>query len=319
MPGNMADNTNQSARGGLLLIAMAWFLWSFDPVFVSIIGREMPRLLLASFSALFAALALGRYVFAFPARWGRLSRREKGILLLLGVFFTGCAELCYVTAIVYLHPAVVSAILRSQVGLAVLLAVIFLRERMTRLAIVGICMIVAANVILLLLCLEKEASFTTGAAWGWVMAFLAALLWSGATVMGKRLLTVIPPQELTGVRSAMGGVSLLIVALAMEGAAPLGQLSLGDWLLLATRGVIISALTFTIYYYGLRRVKVYLASAMEPLAPIFTMITAYLALGRPVPPREALGSALLLAGTAVIVVGEIWEGRTMRKQSTGPG
>ena len=295
------------ARGrlwGMAAIFLAWVVWSFDPIIVCGVGAGVPRLALAGLGALFGGLVFAWPLAGLVRRWRELPARHRWLLVLQAVFFTAVTEACYVTALRHLNAGVVSGVLRTQVAFAVVFAVIFLGERLSLLAAAGILTIFAANAGLLAAALLAPEAGPAGesSALGWVLAFLAALMWSGGTVAGKELLKGLRPAELAGFRMSLAGVLLLAASLVVDGPGALGQLGGRQWLLLALKGVLTSGLAFLLYYSGLRRLEVYVASAFEPLAPMLTLLTAFFLLDQAPQPAELAAVAALLAGTLMVIL-----------------
>ena len=305
---------------GMGLVLGAWGLWSLDPIVTYLIGEGTPRLLLAGVSMLFGGVALGFWTWRGLRKARRLSKRDWTVLLLLGVLFTGLADLCYVGAIRWMNPGLVGAVLRSQVAFAVLLAAVLLGERMNRTALAGITLILGANGLMFIAALQKTgaADGAHGAVMGWLLAFAAALLWSCATVSSKFLLNRFRPFELSGLRMLMGGGVLFIAALAFDGTESIAALSGRQWGLLAVKGVVTSALAFSLYFVGLRRVPVYVASAMEPFAPLFTLLIAWLWLEKGLSGLQMASVAVLLCGTVCVILGNYRQARARASAVAAP-
>ncbi len=289
-------------RGGVGLVALAWALWSLDPIVVCRIGSGVPRGLLVGLTALLAGLMFAPHLVRAARRGALLARRHRLLLAAQAVLFTAVCQVCYVAALRLLHPGVVSAVLRTQMAAAVLLAVALLGERMNRWSAAGILLIALANAGLLVGALRSGAAARASTA-GWALALAAALLSSGGTVTGKALLEVFRPVELTAVRLAVAGALMTAVSLWQTGLGPMLALTPLQWGLLALKGVVTTGCAFLCYNAGLRRMPVYLASALEPFAPLFTFLAAYAFLGQTVTAGQAGNVAVLLFGGALVLVG----------------
>ncbi|MHC4915381.1 MAG: DMT family transporter [Planctomycetota bacterium] len=298
--GERAGVSREQLRGMLAILA-AWLLWSMDPVIVCGIGDKVPRLPLAGLGALFGGLVFFRPLAGLLRGWRRLPAGCRALLVVQAVCFTAVTELCYVAALRHLSAGVVGGVLRTQVAFAVLFAMIFLGERMSRLSAAGILVILAANGGLLVAVLLAPGEKSS--ALGWVLAFVASLLWSAGTVTTKRILKVLRPGEVAGFRMTAGGALLLAGSVFSDGPGALTQFDVRTWLLLLVKGVLTFGLAFAFYYYGLKRLRVYVASAFEPLAPLFTLAGAYLLLGQQPRAGEMLGVAALLVGALVVILG----------------
>ncbi len=284
---------------GIFFILSAWLIWSFDPILICLIGDAAPRSLIAALAPGTAACCLCLPLARFWRRWRILAPLDRRLVIWQGVVFTAMPDLLYVFALRFAHPGLVSAILRSQVGFAVLIAFFCLRERLSRPTLAGIGLIIAANIFLIIKSSGNASS--PGALPGCTLALLAAILWAGATVTGKRLLKVIPPAELVAIRMAIAALAMAAIFLGHGGWRAAEVITVRQWLLIAAKGGLITAPAFVLYMHGLRRVPVYLASALEPLAVLFTLVTAFFILGRGVPPSDLAGIFILLAGTLTVI------------------
>lgn len=298
---------SRSWLSGSGFIVAAWALWSLDPIVVYLIGGEVNRFLLVGLGSGSGGLALGWYVVRTLRQFPRLAFRHIALIFIQAVLFGGLASVCYAYSVRYLNPGLVSVILRTQIGFAVIWAVLFLRERMHAVTAAGILLIFLANVTMLINAvvsrpggLDQNASLI-----GWALAFGAALLWSGATVSGKELLKVISPLQLAGVRLFFAGLSMLVFFLITSGPGPMAALTGRQWALLAVQGVVTSGGGFVLYYYGLRRTNVHVASSLEPLAPFYTLLISYFWLHKTVTARDLVGILVLLSGAAVAVAGNV--------------
>ncbi len=132
-------------RRGVGIMILAWALWALDPIVVCRIGPAVPRALLAGLASLIAGLMFFPYLAVVVKRRRAVSRRHFGLLVVQAALFTALCQVCYVAALRFMNPGVVSAVLRTQMAAAVILAVCFLGERLDRRALAGIVLIGLAN------------------------------------------------------------------------------------------------------------------------------------------------------------------------------
>lgn len=292
-------------------IACAWLLWSCDPVLVRYLGEDFPRLVMLAIGSLSGGL-----VFLLPSGRALLQLRSSPKLLLLlacyVLFGTALADFCYVHAVKYLHPGLVSVVLRSQLLFAILAAWLFLGEHISRWTALGMFLVLGAYGRALFQAWTEAAgdhSFH-----GWLLAFVSALLWTFATIAGKVLLQEVKPTALAGLRLLLSGLIMLALSLRVNGWEAYRALQAAEWLLLIGKGVGISALAFGLYLYGLRTVRVAVASAWEQLAPLFTIIISALWLGEFITARQALSVAVVIFGAVLIIAARAWEEHKIQPQ-----
>ncbi len=103
-------------------------------------------------------------------------------------------------------------------------------------------------------------------------------------------------------RLTLAGALTLLYSLGTGGLTPLLSLNSSQWGWLLLKGVATTGIPFLLYNIGLQRMQVFMASAIEPFAPLFTILAAYCFLGKAVARIDALGVAVILVGSALVVL-----------------
>lgn len=283
------------------IMICAWMLWSLDPIMVRLIGDGVPRTLMAGATSLFTGLLL-----CVPARRGFLHIvKDRSLLVYFAVYvilFTTLADILYVFAVRNLNPGLVSLILRSQIVMAVLAAWVVFGERPDGLTVLGIVIVLAGYGYGAYVSMGGLSVESRNPVAGWTLSFAAAILWTGGTISGKKLLERIPSGELCGMRMMSAGLLTTCLFLC-SGSAGAGFASMGlrQWLLIAVRSAFCSALAYSLYLYGLRRTSVTAAAAIEQSAPLFTLLVSALLLGEAISGCQWLSVLVVTAGAALVV------------------
>lgn len=288
---------------GMLSMLAAWMLWAMDPIMVRLIG-EIQILPLAS-----ACMLIGGLCALGPALT-ELQRRPKIVWrtwLLFGCYCLFCtilADLCYLVAVKHIHPSLVSVTLRSQLILVIIISWYTLKERISLITTLGVAVIIAANIGNGFLQWGKIAAGGDNQAFrGWIFALIAVFLWGPSTVISKVLLRSFAPITLSGLRLTFSGLVLLVVSWLIGGNEAFSSITLRQWLIMATRGTLISAFAYTLYFYGLHRSKAQVAGSIEQLAPLFSMLYAWLILHQMVSLPEFILIMTVFAGTCLAIFG----------------
>ncbi|NLG13500.1 MAG: DMT family transporter [Lentisphaerae bacterium] len=287
---------------------LAWFVWSFDPVIISLLGSSVPSLVISSTSLTMG----GAFFLALSVRHFKKSLFTRRCIVLLVVYILFCttfAQLAYITALKFLHPALVSMVLRSQIVLATLAAWALLKEKIGPKSILGIIVVIIAYLVGALL---NQPGIEQGhdKAWlGWCLAAVAAILWTFGTIIGKTLLQTFNPNLLNGCRLLPAGLITLAAALLIEGPQAYAQLTTRHWVLLVIQGIGCTAFGFALFYYGLRAVKVAAAAAIEQFAPLFTLINAWIIQGTLPSTTEIVSLFAVLIGATIVATDNINNGR----------
>jgi O-acetylserine/cysteine efflux transporter len=267
-------------------------LWGFNFVAIRLGVDDVPPLLFVAIRFLLVAVP-AVFFFKPPAiGW-------KNIVLIGAFMSLGQFALLYVSIELGMPAGLASLLLQTQVVLTVIVAAVLLRERPTRLQLVGIAVGMLGLGIV---------AVSHGAVAPWlplVIVLLAALCWAIGNVLARRA-------------KAASGLSLVVWSALV---VPLPALALS--LLIETPPVVFEALThftpnavlstlYTVIFssfigYGIWNTLLarYPAGAVVPftlLVPVIGILSAWLLLAELPTVLELVGGAVMLAGLAIAVI-----------------
>lgn len=177
-----------------------------------------------------------------------------------------------------------------------LVAFVWLRERLSVARAVGLAVGFAGVLVLTWPKLAGAGAETS--ALGVAAGLLAALLYAVAAHDSKRTFAGVPPLAVAA--GSMLGASALLVppALFLLPAELPGPRALGAALAL---GVVCTSLAYALYFRLLEALGATRAITVTYLIPCFGLLWGYLFLAEPLTPRTLVGSAVVLAGTALVL------------------
>lgn len=249
-----------------------------------------------------AEIMLTRFLLAYCALWLlrprrlKLSRREEGIFLLLGVF--GCSLYFYTenTALTYTLASNVSIILAAAPILTAVLAHFAGEERFQRSTLFGF--LLAFTGVVLVVC---NGTFVLKLnPLGDLLALGAAGCWAVYSVLMKRSTSRYDAVLVTR-RTLFWGIVTAVPILLLERTsyptAPLAQpVVFGNFLFL---GLIGSGLCYVLWNKAFRLLGVVATNNFIYLNPFVTIVTAYFFLREPISPIALLGAVLITVGVVV--------------------
>lgn len=223
-----------------------------------------------------------------------IRRDQVTLILMLSVLFSAAIFFSW-TALKFLEPATQSFLSRIKVFLTVLMAVLFLRERLLRLEIVG-GLVAAAGIMLLKF--KAGAEVSQGA----MLMLISAVLFSTAEIMLKSRIADIPPSLFLFYRNLamipcfaaivwMRGESFVIPDIGTAGLVALTSL-LGP---IIGRGTYIAAI---------RRNSLSRTVLINQTQPLFAALAGYLILNSMPTLPEWAGGGLILIGAFIIRAGK---------------
>ena len=280
------------------MLALATALFSGVANFVNkfaIAGFSSPILFTTLKNTLVAVALLGILIaFKKMPELKRLSPKEWFLLLAIGViggalpfglFFTGLAQTSALNA-AFIH--------KSLFLWVALLALPFLKERMTREQWLGIGVIFLANCAI--------GGFS-GFAWnsGEAMILGATMLWAVENVIAKKALISISSTVVAAARMIIGSVLLLTYSLATTSLSPVTLMQGSQWGWVILTALLLSGYVLTWYAALKRAPATYVATLLVP-ATLITNILSTVFITHTFTSRDWGIAALYLAGVLLLVV-----------------
>ncbi len=195
-------------------------------------------------------------------------------------------------ALAYTSASRTALIQSAFPAIVAVMAVFWLRERVTRqrftgigLAIVGVVLIVAA---------QDDAS-ARNPLLGNALAFASVLSWGTYTILAKRISDA-DPIAVTAVISLIGTVMLVPAALIENADVALSSIPRDGWLAIVYLGGLASAASYLLYSRALRDIDASLVGAFINLSPVIGVVSGVLILGEALTTSAIVGGVMVLAG-----------------------
>jgi DME family drug/metabolite transporter len=175
-----------------------------------------------------------------------------------------------------------------------ILAVIFLKERLSKKILIPAILLLAGNLLLL-----KITSFTFTASA--LLIFIATLFWSVENVISKHVLKRIEPKVLAFGRLFFGSLFIMLYMLATGKFSLIAELSYAQlaWIIISTPLLFLYVLT---WYSGLKHVKATTATSILLLGSPITTLLSLLFLGSALTIAQAAGILLILSGIIAMII-----------------
>ncbi len=262
-------------RFSVILVATAAMLWGTDTLFrVPLLGHLASKPVVASTQLVFLETLI-LTVVVLPLLWiGReaiqtLSRRQWLAILCIGVGAQGLATVLFTLSFSYFHFIETVLLQKTQPLIAILLASIWLRERLSPQAWVWIPLaIVGAYLIVIPDPFHPEAAWADFHVQAGLLSIAAAALWGSGTVLGRYALRGISFPIMTSLRFVVGMPVLGVVLLSMGGVSALSQYRVSDAGYYLGLALIPGLLAMLLYYRGLASTPASIATLAELAFPI---------------------------------------------------
>lgn len=296
-------------RAAVLLVALAAMLWGTDTLFrVPLLEHLGPDPLLASVRIVFAEHVV-LTILVLPLLWlgrheiARLRRREWLAIAAIGVGASALATVFFTRSFGYGHFIQTLLLQKTQPLMALLLARLWLGERLPTRAYLWVPLALAGAYLLSIpdpLHPERAwADFHLAAA---AFALAASALWGAGTVLGRYALSRVSFPTLTALRFASGMPALVVVLWLVGGASGFTYVAARDLPLYIALALLPGLVGLLLYYRGLRSTPASMATLAELAFPVTgILVNLYLVTPRQtITPVEVLGIVVLWAAIAAL-------------------
>ncbi len=197
----------------------------------------------------------------------------------------------YWSGVQLMDPTLAAFLNRSEVMIAILLGIIFLRERFTRIETLGAILSVA-GIIVMRLTLRMEYST------GFWLVLLGSFFFGITEFISKIAVRHVPTLLLIYIRNGFLAIGYWVVFMASDGSFEgLARVWPGV-LLLGFLGPILSRYAYLI---ALKRLELSKVAVISQSQPVWVIVIAMTLLGQLPTLREAVGGLLLTLGTIVMI------------------
>lgn len=242
----------------------------------------------------------GLMVFVVGAWGGIMSITSKTLIfLVLSGLATGASWLCYFKALRLGDVNKVATIDKSSTVLTMILAFIFLGEKITILK--GICIILIGLGTYMMI-EKRESDEKTGKNTEWlVWAILSAVFAALTSVLGKIGISDIDSTLGTAIRTFVVLIMSWIVVCVSKSQSGIKNITLRTLVFLVLSGIA-TGLSWLCYYKALQDGQASVVVPIDKLSILVTIAFSYIVLSERLTKKSFSGLALLVCGTLLLLV-----------------
>lgn len=279
----------------ILLYSLLCFIWGSTWIGIKIGLHDAPPIWSAALRFILAVLILVIINAAarqkYPRGWRNVLRVAwPGLFTYLGSY-----------SFTYLGTAHISSALASILFAVFPFFVMFLMtfmlkaEKVTLRSTIGVVLGFAGVVLIF----AEPIDYGSDAAFGMAMILLSAFCAAMGTVSIKAFLKTEDVFPMVTLQMALGAILLTLTALLADDLSlfQVTTKSIGAMIYLAVCGSVVS---FTSYYWLLKRLPIITMSMVALITPIVSMVLGYVILGELLTKQDYAGAALVLIGVAVV-------------------
>lgn len=252
----------------------------------------------AFFRFFFAALLLVPIMLLMDKGGRRPEGKEWGLVSLLGLTGIALYNIAFFIAARDAPVAKSSLFIASNPALIMILSALFLKEALTRRNVTGLILALGGAVIIIT---EGNVNELLQAGLQPIdtVLMLAVICWALYSVLGKVALEKFSAVTSTTYAVCTGTVILFPFALLETDLAHIQQAGLLTWGSVLHMSVVVSVISFIMYYQGIKMIGAAKASIFINFMPLSAVILAVIMLDEPFTFVHAAGAVLVLTGVTV--------------------
>lgn len=279
---------------GPYLVAFAAILWAIDAPFRKYLTADLSSTTIVFMEHILIMLIVVAGFWPHLKKVVSLTTKEWWAVVFIGFGGSALATILFTQSFHYLNPSVAILLQKFQPLMAILLAAVVLREKLTKyfwlwalVAIVGAYLVSFPEVYL------GGMSFSGGGL-GIVLALLAAFFWGGSTVFGRYVLQNVSFQTMTAIRFVSAFLFLFIIELVSGKLPEVAAASFKDWLFVFVTAIVAGFVSLFIYYKGLSTTRASIATLAELAFPFAAVIVNWIFLDATLSPIQLAGGVILI-------------------------
>jgi drug/metabolite transporter (DMT)-like permease len=281
-----------------VMLALATSSWGSAFIAGNYATRDFEPITVAFLRFFFAAVIL------LPLMWTMEKNRPrphgKDWLLFAALGFTGIAlyNICFFIATKEAPIVKSSLFIASNPVLIILVSALFLKEKITGRNVIGLALALAGAAVII-----TEGNFLSLVRAGFepidLVLLTAVVCWALYSVLGKVAMQKFSPLVCTTYAVVFGTIMLMPLALMEMTWDQAANATLLTWGSILHMSIIVSVVSFILYYQGIRAIGAGKASLFINLMPVSAVILAVILLGEPLLPVHIAGALLVFAGVTL--------------------
>lgn len=297
-------------KTGVWLVVLAAVLWAVDAPFRKYLTTDLSSTTIVFMEHLLIAVLVLGLLWKYLAELKSLKLKDWLAVGFIGLGGSALATIFFTQSFHYVTPLVSILLQKLQPLIAILLAAVVLKEKLTKKFWFWAAVALFGGYLISFPDLKLTGFSLNGGTLGVVYALLAAFFWGGSTVFGRYVLNKVSFQAMTAVRFLSALVFLFLIQIYYGRLGEVANASAKDWLFVFIIAVIAGFISLFVYYKGLKDTRASIATIGEVTFVFAAVIVSWIFLDSTLDLIQLLGGGVLLyAITHLSVVNALEEPR----------
>lgn len=243
----------------------------------------------------------GAMILLFPIMWifdkhkPKITKKDWGLFAILGLTGIAIYNICFFLASVHAPVIKSSLFIATNPIVIAIFSGIFLKETITKNHIIGM-IIALSGAFIIITNGQFQAFFEVGFQQIDIVLMIAVLSWALYSVIGKIVLNKFSPITSTTYAVAFGTLLLLPFAIMETSWTTITEASLHSWIAIVYMNVVVTVISFIIYYKGIQKVGAAKAAIFINFMPLSAVIMATIILDESLQIVHFIGAMFILFG-----------------------
>jgi len=226
-------------------------------------------------------------------RFARIPPKDLTVIALLGFLNIPVNQLLFLSSLKFTSAPNVALAYAMTPVFVLIIAAIFLRERITKLKGIGVLLAIAGAILIIS---QNGLSLSGDGLLGDILAFCASLSWALYTIIGKQPSRKYGAFYVTGLGMIFGFLFYLPLFWLMPEPMLVDTITITNWMQIAYLAFMTSGVAYALWYHALTRLDASKVSVFNNLQPILTTLLSVIFLSYVVSWEFGLGAGLIIAG-----------------------
>lgn len=295
----MSKNKSYADLYFVLMMLIAVIVWAFAFPFIRIGLDELSFINLTIMRFFIVCCILLILLVILPKKFSRLQKKDIIPIFILGFVGVIVYHLGLNYGELYVSPGAASLIIATIPIQILILAVIFLKEKITSIKLLGI-ILAMLGVLIISIWGTKDEVFEIKYITAAIAIFIAAGAGAFYTIAGKKLLARYSGLSLTVYAMLLGSIGLLPLTINSSLISQVTNLSIKGWFALMFLGIFSTVIGYVIWYIALEKKAASEISIYLYLIPVLSTVISYFLLNEGITLMFILGGMLVISGLAIV-------------------
>lgn len=276
-----------------LLLIFQQIIAAFTHIIGSSLTQDVPPAVALYFRSLIVCVTFGIFFLFAKKHVKKIEKKDIGLLIIMGLLNIPLNQFLFLSALKRTSPANVSLAYSLLPAYVLIIAAIFLKEKLRLVKSIGIIIAIIGTIILIS---KKGFDFSSETFQGDLLALTASLSWAVYTIIGKKVSQKYGGIYATSLAMFVGTLLYQPMFFAQNIDFNISSISTTNWLQILYIGAITSGLGYAIWYYALTKIEAGRVAVFNNIQPVFVTILALLILNESIDPNLYIGGPMIIFG-----------------------